>query len=242
MFEPAAAHPVLRTRGQMEMIAPGGYVPLGCSGEAPGADAVNEARAAVEAGRLDDAETALHAAEARGEADSLRPHIGLCGALLHALRGDPAAAIPLLQRAEAAFTAAGDDEGRIACAANRAQVYAALGLLEAAQEQADAALRGARRSRDVEWTAHAHVAAGVVSLARGVRSRARAHIADAARGYARSGNSPRQILCHFLLGEIAYDGEDPIRSGAHYRDGLAIARRVGAAPAIDLLTARFEHR
>ena len=44
------------------------------------------------------------------------------------------------------------------------------------------------------------------------------------------------------LGEIAYDGEDPIRAGAHYRDGLGLARTAGAVGTVELLTMRFEHR
>jgi hypothetical protein len=50
------------------------------------------------------------------------------------------------------------------------------------------------------------------------------------------------VQCHYLLGEIAYLGEDPIRAGAHYRDALAIARAAEAQEWIELLTLRFEHR
>jgi hypothetical protein len=81
-----------------------------------------------------------------------------------------------------------------------------------------------------------------VHRARGERSLARTRLVESARAFARAEDRLRAVQCHYLLGEIAYETEDPIRAGSHYRDGLAIAREAGAAALVELLTLRFEHR
>jgi len=82
----------------------------------------------------------------------------------------------------------------------------------------------------------------LAQLARGRRNEARARLGDAARLFARFGETLRRIQCHYLLGEVAWMGEDPIRAGSHYRDALAVARPAGEQAWIELLTLRFEHR
>ena len=62
------------------------------------------------------------------------------------------------------------------------------------------------------------------------------------RAFTRSGDRLRSVQCHFMLGEIAYEAEDPIRAGSHYRDGLSVAREAGATALVELLSLRFEHR
>jgi hypothetical protein len=86
------------------------------------------------------------------------------------------------------------------------------------------------------------MATGLVDLARGSRNEARQRLGDALRTFGRAGDVLRQVQCCHVLGEIAYDGEDAIRAGALYRDGLALARPAGAQQAIDRLTLLFEHR
>ncbi|HKP74719.1 MAG TPA: hypothetical protein VJT67_04215, partial [Longimicrobiaceae bacterium] len=109
-------------------------------------------------------------------------------------------------------------------------------------DEATAALRLARREKQDGWVALATFGSALVALARGRRAGARTRLGEAVRLFARSGDAMRQVQCHYLLGEIAYLGEDPIRAGAHYRDGLAVARAAGAQVWIELLTLRFEHR
>jgi hypothetical protein len=125
---------------------------------------------------------------------------------------------------------------------NRAQALLEAGELALADDEAAAALRLARREKQDRWVALASLCAALVALARGRRADARTRLGEAARRFARAGDALRQVQCHYLLGEIAYLGEDPIRAGAHYRDALAIARAAEAQEWIELLTLRFEHR
>jgi tetratricopeptide (TPR) repeat protein len=125
---------------------------------------------------------------------------------------------------------------------NRAQVLLETGDLPGAEELALAALRLARRERNDRWAALAGLSVSLVQLARGRRNDARARLGEAVRLFARAGDARRQVQCHYLLGEIAYLGEDPIRAGAHYRDALGIARAAHEQAWIELLTLRFEHR
>jgi hypothetical protein len=81
-----------------------------------------------------------------------------------------------------------------------------------------------------------------VEIARGRRNVARVALGEAVRGFARGGEVMREIQCHYLLGEVAWLAEDPIRAGAHYRDGLGLARAAADEEWIELLTLRFEHR
>jgi tetratricopeptide (TPR) repeat protein len=137
---------------------------------------------------------------------------------------------------------AGDEAGRLLVLANRAQALLDLGELAAAADAAASALRLARREKRDDWIALASVGVALTSLARGRRNDARTRLGEAVRLFQRFGDAPRQVQCHYLLGEVAWIGEDPIRAGSHYRDALAIARVEGMQAWIDLLTLRFEHR
>ena len=158
-----------------------------------------------------------------------------------ALAGAHAEALELLAAAEAAL-APDAHLGRMLVLHNRAQLRLEAGALRDAADDASAALRLARRERDDAAEALAGLGLALVHLARGRRNEARSRLAESARGFARSGDALRQIQCHYLLGEVAYIGEDPIRAGAHYRDALGIARTAGEQAWIELLTLRFEHR
>jgi ABC-type Fe3+/spermidine/putrescine transport system ATPase subunit len=53
----------------------------------------------------------------------------------------------------------------------------------------------------------------------------------------------KSTLLRMIAGpESITGGEDPIRAGSHYRDGLGLARASGAVGTVELLTLRFEHR
>jgi hypothetical protein len=158
------------------------------------------------------------------------------------LAGDADEALAAFARAEAPLAHAGDEHRLVLLGANRA--YALTGALDlpAAWRAAADALRRARRVKDEHGTGVGLTATGLVDLARGTRNEARQRLGDALRTFGRAGDVLRQVQCCHVLGEIAYDGEDPIRAGALYRDGLALARPAGAQQAIDRLTLLFEHR
>jgi hypothetical protein len=173
---------------------------------------------------------------------ALRASVLTSQAVAAGLGGDAAGALALLAEA-GALLPRGEHEGvRAIVLANVAQARIAVGDPGAAVESAGDALRAARRLKDEHTVAVGMTAAGLAETARGSRNAARARLEAAVRGFARTGDRLRQVQCWYLLGELAYDGEDPIRAGVHYRDGLAIARQAGAQQAIDLLTLRFEHR
>jgi ATP/maltotriose-dependent transcriptional regulator MalT len=158
-----------------------------------------------------------------------------------ALTGRLSDAAELLHRA-AEIIAEDDRWGRQLIRLNAAAVQLAAGNLAVAAELAAEALRAGRREKEDQWSALASLVAASVFRARGARNAARSRLVEASRVFVRGGDSLRAIQSHYLLGEIAYEAEDPIRAGSHYRDGLSIARRVGAPEAIELLTLRFEHR
>jgi ATP/maltotriose-dependent transcriptional regulator MalT len=158
-----------------------------------------------------------------------------------ALAGDYRAALASLDEAGHALQP-GDAAARLLILLNRAQALVETGDLAAADEAAAEALRLARRERVERWIALASLSIALVHLARGRRGEARNRLGDAVRQLARDGDALRQIQCHYLLGEIAYLAEDPIRAGSHYRDALGVARAAREQEWIDLLTLRFEHR
>lgn len=184
----------------------------------------------------------------------------LCGRALELSEGGPEHARAMVNRAVAAALSAewsqaqsllgdastalgeGDRWGRQLVRLNRAAILLLADDLTGAADAAADALRAGRREKEEHWVALASLAAASVHRARGVRNEARSRLVEAARGFVRAGDTLRAVQSHYLLGEIAYEAEDPIRAGSHYRDGLAIAREVGAAEAIELLTLRFEHR
>ena len=157
------------------------------------------------------------------------------------LAGDAGRALEHLVAAEEALEP-GDHFGRLLVLANRAQALLDAGDLDAAVREAAAALRLARREKQDYWVALASLGVALAQLARGRRNEARARLGDAARLFERFGQALRRIQCHYLLGEVAWLGEDPIRAGSHYRDALAVARPAEAQEWIELLTLRFEHR
>jgi tetratricopeptide (TPR) repeat protein len=158
-----------------------------------------------------------------------------------ALAGRHGAALAALDEAARSLEPA-DTPGRLLLMLNRAQALLETGDLAAADELAADALRLALREREDRWIALATLSAALVHLARGRRGEARNRLGDAVRQLARDGDTLRQVQCHYLLGEIAYLAEDPIRAGSHYRDALGVARAAHEQEWIDLLTLRFEHR
>jgi len=162
-------------------------------------------------------------------------------AVERALAGLSAEALTLLDEARAAVAGA-DAAVRLMVALNRAQALLESGDLAAADDEAAGALRLARHERRDRWAALAGLSAALVHLARGRRNEARVRLGEAVRHFARDGDALRQLQCHYLLGELAYLAEDPIRAGSHYRDALGIARAAREQAWIELLTLRFEHR
>jgi tetratricopeptide (TPR) repeat protein len=213
------------------------------AGSADGeADALGEmAACALLAGRVDEAE-ALYRRILDGDAGPsprFRAMLGL--AVVVGVRGDFEAAqegIGGLKDAEATL----DDADLTLLLANRSAALLGLGRLGKAEHAGAEALRAGRRLKDEHLAAVGGFAAALAHLARGRRNDARTRLAESVRAFARAGDVLRQVQCHHLLGEIAYDGEDPIRAGGHYRDGLGLARSAGAAGTVELLTLRFEHR
>lgn len=176
-----------------------------------------------------------------GDDSPVRGRARLNAAIARALAGDADAALAEIDAAEGEL-GADDGFGRLLVLVNRAQALLERGDLRPATSTAGDALRMARREKQEYWTALAGLSVALTHLARGKYNEARARLGEAARTFARYDDALRQIQCHYLLGEVAYIGEDPIRAGAHYRDGLAVARRAGAQKWIELLTLRFEHR
>jgi ATP/maltotriose-dependent transcriptional regulator MalT len=162
-------------------------------------------------------------------------------AVERALAGRLAEALTLLDEARSAAVGA-DAPVRLMVALNRAQALLESGDLAGADDEAAGALRLARHERRDRWAALAGLSAALVHLARGRRNQARTRLGEAVRQLARDGDALRQLQCHYLLGEIAYLAEDPIRAGSHYRDALGIARAAREQAWIELLTLRFEHR
>ncbi|HEX8671046.1 MAG TPA: hypothetical protein VF710_04130 [Longimicrobium sp.] len=203
--------------------------------------ALNESAAArIHAGLLDDAETAARNALAGDEAEHGRAEVNL--GIVAALRGDTDEALARFAAAEVAAHAEGDEWTLLLVQANRAVAQVARNELAAAQDSAEAALKTGRRARDDHRAALGGLALACVHHARGVRNEARTRLAESVRAFTRAGDRLRMLQCHFMLGEIAYEAEDPIRAGSHYRDGLAVAREAGATELVELLSLRFEHR
>lgn len=190
------------------------------------------------AGEVDAAERLYRVMDDGPPAQRRRAALGL--AVCTGVRGDFGGA---LDGVRAAMKDAEPDDADLALLrANRAAALVGLGRLREAEEQAAESLRAGRRGKDDPLTAAGGLALAMAHLARGRRADARTRLADAVRGFARAGDVLRQVQCHHLLGEISYDGEDPIRAGAHYRDALGLARPAGAVHTVELLTLRFEHR
>ncbi len=178
--------------------------------------------------------------DAPSAASRARARLGL--ALARAAGGDAEGAMRQAETAEAALLTAGDVAGALRARLSRAVLLVGLGRLREGGKQAREGLRDARRAKDAEGTAAALMACAVAALAGGARAEARAHLGEAVRAFARACDALRQVQCHFLLGEIAYEAEDPIRAGTHYRGGLGPARQAGWQDAVELLSLRFEHR
>jgi tetratricopeptide (TPR) repeat protein len=175
-----------------------------------------------------------------GDAPGPRLRAALGRAVCAGVRGDWAGA---LEGMDAAAAGASPDDADLALLlANRAAAFVCLGKLRRAEDEAAEALRAGRRRKDDALTAVGGFALALAHLARGRRGDARTRLAEAVRGFHRVGDVLRQVQSHHLLGEIAYDGEDPIRAGSHYRDALGLARLAGAVDAVELLMLRFEHR
>ncbi|HEX5727694.1 MAG TPA: hypothetical protein VFX98_19640 [Longimicrobiaceae bacterium] len=157
------------------------------------------------------------------------------------LAGDGAEALRRFDAAERALPPDGG-YGRLLLGINRAQALLATDDAAGAEREAAAALRLARREKNEHWVALAGLGAALAHLARGRRSAARARLAEALRGFTRHGELLRRVQCHFLLGEVAYLGEDIARAGTHFRQGAALAREAGEQEWVELLGLRFEHR
>jgi len=161
-------------------------------------------------------------------------------AIAEAMDGRHDAALALLE--DVSPLTRGDAAADLLVLLNRAQLLLETGDLARADGEATTALRVARREKREHWIALASLCAALVHLARGRRADARSRLGEAVRVFARTGDALRQVQCHYLLGEIAYLGDDPIRAGAHYRDALGLARPAGEQEWVELLTLRFEHR
>ena len=162
-------------------------------------------------------------------------------AIVDGVRGEYEQALEGIAAAEAELPDPSDAD-LVLLLANRSALLAALWRLDEAERAAAEALRAGRRMKDEHQAAVGGFALAVAHLARGRRAHARTRLGEAVRAFYRADDVLRQVQCHHLLGEIAYDGEDPIRAGSHYRDGLALARPAGALGTVALLTLRFEHR
>jgi tetratricopeptide (TPR) repeat protein len=191
------------------------------------------------AGEVDAAERLYRVMEeGGGPGVRLRAALGL--AVCTAIRGDFAGVLDAIEAASAG--ASPDDADLALLLANRSAALVGVGKLRKAEDVAAEALRAGRRRKDELLSAVGGFALGLAHLSRGRRGSARTRLAESVRGFAKAGDVLRQVQCHHLLGEIAYDGEDPIRAGSHYRDALGLARLAGAVDAVELLTLRFEHR
>jgi tetratricopeptide (TPR) repeat protein len=245
---PMPLEPVQVGGAPFPLLAPGGWFPVvsaaasnaALDGDAVRGDPVESAGAAFLAGDLATAESGWTAAvdEDSGAPAAAAARLGL--ALVAALRGQPAEAAERLADVERAHGP--DDPLHVLARLNRASALAAAGRPAEGEAAAAEALRAARRIKSPALEAAAAFASALAALARGRRSTARSRLGEALRGFARAGDRLRMIQCHHLLGEIAYEAEDPIKAGSHYRDGLGLARAANAIAAVELLMLRFEHR
>lgn len=253
---PGGFFPPLRAAAGQPMLAEAAAARLATDWRAARCAAEHAAAQAMEAGSGDaDAQLELagvailsgHVDEAEAlyrrllDGDSGRPvrfRAMLGVAVAAGVRGDYAAALDAIDAAGGA----GDDADAVVLLANRSAALLGVGRLWEAERAGADALRAGRRMKDEHQAAVGGFAAGMAHLARGRANEARTRLAECARAFARAGDVLRQVQCHHLLGEIAYDGEDPIRAGSHYRDGLGLARTAGATGTVELLTLRFEHR
>lgn len=206
------------------------------------ADALAEVAAvALLSGNVDEAES-LYRRMLEGDAgDAARFRAMLGIAVVAGIRGDYAAALDGINAARAAGGALADAD-QVLLFANKSAALLGLGRLEKAEHAGAEALRAGRRMKDDAMAAIGGFAQALAHLARGRRNDARTRLSDAVRAFGKAGDVLRQVQCHHLLGEIAWDGDDPIRAGGHYRDGLGLARATGAVGTVELLTLRFEHR
>jgi tetratricopeptide (TPR) repeat protein len=230
-----ALRPVAVGGVPFELLWPGAWFPAMGGGEA----GVEAAGAAFLAGDAETAEAGwVRGLETRADRQAAAARLGL--ALLAALRGDPAGAADALAEVERAYGP--DDPLHVLARLDRGAALAASGRPGEGEAAAAESLRAARRIRSRELEGAAAFALAMAALTRGRRNAARSRLREALRIFTRGGVWLRQVQCHHLLGEIAYEAEDPIKAGSHYRDGLALARAAEAAPAIELLMLRFEHR
>lgn len=258
---PGGFFPPLRTPAGEGMLAQAAAARLATDWRAARCAAEHAAALALEAGAADDEADALgemaagallsgHADEAEalyrrvlaGDAGPLprfRARAGL--GVVAGVRGDYESALGTIRAALSPGPAL-DDADYTVVLANISAALLGLGRLYEAEKEGAGALRAGRRRKDDYVAAIGGFAAALAHLARGRANEARTRLSDCARAFARAGDVLREVQCHHLLGEIAYDGEDPIRAGSHYRDGLGLARAAGAAGTVELLTLRFEHR
>jgi tetratricopeptide (TPR) repeat protein len=245
---PRPLSPVQIGGAPFPLLAPGGWFPAvsaaasnaALAGDAYGGDRIEAAGVAFLAGDLAAAESGwTAAAEAGAEAPgAAEARLGL--ALVAALRGEPAKAAVQMEAVERSHGP--DDPLHVLARLNRAAALAAAGRPADGEAAAAEALRASRRIKSPGLEAAASFAFALCALARGRRNTARTRLGEALRGFTRLGDRLRMIQCHHLLGEIAYEAEDPIKAGSHYRDGLGIARAANAIAAVELLMLRFEHR
>jgi hypothetical protein len=244
---PMPLSPVQIGGAPFPLLAPGGWFPVvsaaasnaALDGDAVAGETIEAAGVAFLAGDLAAAEAGwMAAADADAGAGAAAARLGL--ALVAALRGQPAESADRLADVERAHGP--DDPLHVLARLNRASALAAAGLSAVGEAAAAEALRAARRIKSPALEAAAAFASALAVLARGRRNTARSRLGEALRGFTRLGDRLRMIQCHHLLGEIAYEAEDPIKAGSHYRDGLGLARAANATAAVELLMLRFEHR
>jgi tetratricopeptide (TPR) repeat protein len=258
---PGGFFPPLRAVAGDEMLGQAAAARLSTDWRAARCAAEHAAAQALEAGSADDEAESLgelaavallsgHADEAEalyrrvleGDAGPLprfRARIGL--GVVAGVHGEFQAALGEIRTALSPSPALNDADYAVVLA-NLSAALLGLGRLYEAEKEGAEALRAGRRRKDEYVAAIGGFAAALAHLARGRANEARTRLAECARAFARAGDVLRQVQCHHLLGEIAYDGEDPIRAGSHYRDGLSLARAAGAVGTVELLTLRFEHR
>jgi tetratricopeptide (TPR) repeat protein len=230
-----ALRPVAVGGVPFELLWPAAWFPMMAG---PGAEA-KATGAVFLAGDVAEAEAGWsRQAGSEGGRGAAAARLGL--ALVAALRGDPEGAAGALAEVERAHGP--DDPLHVLARLDRGAALAASGRPAEGEAAAAESLRAARRVRSRELEGAAAFALAVAALTRGRRNVARSRLREALRIFTRGGDWLRQVQCHHLLGEIAYEAEDPIKAGSHYRDALALARAAGAAPAIELLMLRFEHR
>jgi len=172
--------------------------------------------------------------------DSIRGVALLNLAATDATEGDFGAAEALFEEAQGWFERAGALRGVAAALTNRGRAAMMQGQMDRAMSHLDQALGAAQRAEDLDVVAMATLnSAECRALVEDYR---RAEdLASTALGYfTTAGNHWRRVECLRLFGDMRLRQRDAATAERAYRNGLELARQIGAPVEEQVLTSRLE--